>query len=292
MKLPELPEVEGVVRLLKPAVEGKAIRHVEISDTIRTSIAAGKQCILKNAEPDSFAESLKDMTFERVERRSKYIFFYMKKEDVPYILVNHLGMTGAWFHVHSLDEMTEEKYKKHRHVILTLSEGELLVYSDIRRFGEMRLVEKLADHPPLLDMAPEPFEDNACEYFLDKSLTSKYQNKSVKEVIMDSHVICGCGNIYATEALFKMKIHPARKMNRISEKNKRALFTTIVDILQESINAGGSTISDYRNVNGEAGGMQHRLKMYGKKVCIECGAPTRQMTIAGRNSVYCPQCQH
>lgn len=290
--MPELPEVEGVVRMLKPVVEGKTIRQVEVSDVIRTSIAAGKQCIIKNTEPNAFSEALNGMTIERVERRSKYIFFYITKQQVSYILVNHLGMTGAWFSVKQIDDIAEEKFQKHRHVIFTLDDQQLLVFSDIRRFGEMRLIETLKDHPPLLKMAPEPFDDNAYEYFLAKSLTPKYQHKMVKEVIMDGHVISGCGNIYATEALFRQRIHPARTMNRISEKNKHALFHTIVDILKESIEAGGSTISDYRNVNGEAGGMQHRLKMYGKKVCSTCGAQTRQMTIAGRTSVYCPHCQH
>ena len=96
------------------------------------------------------------------------------------------------------------------------------------------------------------------------------QEKPIKEVIMDGQVISGCGNIYATEALFKMKIHPARKAERISLKRKTELFHVIVDILQESIDAGGSTISDYRNINGESGTMQNRLKMYGRKSCPSC----------------------
>lgn len=290
--MPELPEVEGVVRMLKPVVEGRTIQHVEVSDTIRHSIASGKQCILKNMEPDLFSKAICGFTIERVERRAKYIFFYVRNNDIPYILVNHLGMTGAWFHVADVEEITEEKFKKHRHIVWTMDNGQLLVFSDIRRFGEMRLLEKLADYPPLLEMAPEPFDEHAYAHFLAKSLLPKYQHKAVKEVIMDGQVISGCGNIYATEALFRIRIHPARKLSRISEKNKRALFEAIVAILRESIEEGGSTISDYRNVNGEAGGMQHRLKMYGKKQCTACGAPTRQMTIAGRTSVYCPHCQN
>ena len=101
--------------------------------------------------------------------------------------------------------------------------------------------------------------------FITKSKLPKYENKAVKEVIMDGQVISGCGNIYATEALFAQKIHPARKMSRISEKRKRALFEEIVAVLRQSIEAGGSTISDYRNINGEAGSMQNRLKCMGKR---------------------------
>jgi len=141
-------------------------------------------------------------------------------------------------------------------------------------------------------MALVPFDEIACDYFIAQSKLPKYENKSVKEVIMDGQVISGCGNIYATEALFAQKIHPARKMNRISEKRKRVLFEAIVTVLRQSIDAGGSTISDYRNINGEAGSMQNRLQMYGKKMCPVCDTATSQMTIGGRTSVFCPNCQH
>src|SRR5690606_33734923 len=155
----------------------------------------------------------------------------------------------------------------------------------------LRLLGKEEDYSPLLKMAPEPFSEEAIDHFLTMASTPKYARKPIKEVIMDGHVISGCGNIYATEALFRMKIHPGRATERISEKRKRELFQEIVEVLQESIDAGGSSISDYRNINGEAGTMQTRLKMYGKKVCGTCGKETKSMKIAGRTSVYCPQCQ-
>ncbi|HWL25300.1 MAG TPA: bifunctional DNA-formamidopyrimidine glycosylase/DNA-(apurinic or apyrimidinic site) lyase [Ureibacillus sp.] len=290
--MPELPEVEGVVRELAPAVEGKVIKNVEFSSTVYESCADGKQCIVKNIEPSYFEEAMQEMLIKKVKRRSKYIYFDVEKNHQSFIFVNHLGMTGAWFVVQSLDEIHEAKFRKHVHAIFTLNSGELLVFSDIRRFGEMRLLSTLEEHPPLLEMAPEPFESSACNFFLAKCELPKYQNKPVKEVIMDGQVISGCGNIYATEALFKMGIHPARKVSKISKERKIKLFETIRDILHESIENGGSTISDYRNINGEAGGMQHRLKMYGKKQCPTCGSITKSLTIGGRTSVYCPHCQH
>lgn len=291
--MPELPEVEGVVRALVPATCGKKIQRVKLSNTIYQSTAAGKQCIIKNLELEHFIEALQGMTILKITRRSKYIYIQLMNDiGKQLLLVNHLGMTGAWFIVHDINEITEEKFRKHAHVILYLTTGELLVFSDIRRFGEMRLLEKLEDFPPLLQMAPEPFDTGACQYFLDKCELPKYRNKPIKEVIMDGQVISGCGNIYATESLFKMGIHPARKVNRISKKRKIELFEVIRNILQESIENGGSTISDYRNINGEAGGMQHRLKMYGRSSCPTCGSATKSMTIGGRTSVYCPHCQH
>ena len=289
--MPELPEVEGVVRDLRPIVEGKTIANVTLSETVYTSHEAGKQAIVKNAAPQHFEQMLQNMTIARIERRSKYIFFHLMKEDESFILVNHLGMTGAWFVVNDVLEITEEKFRKHIHAIFTLTSGELLVYSDIRRFGELRFIKEIADHAPLLKMAPEPFDADACDFFLTQSDKTRFAKKAIKEVIMDGQVISGCGNIYATESLFKMNIHPAKQASEVSRDQKIELFQVICDVLQESIDSGGSTISDYRSINGGAGTMQHRLKMYGKKQCLTCGSTTESMVIAGRTSTYCPTCQ-
>lgn len=288
--MPELPEVEGVVRQIRPAAIGKKIEDVYVSEVIRVSKTNGKEAILKRMEADGFIDSLTGAQIINVERRSKYIYFSLKK-DGEFLLVNHLGMSGAWFYVDSLLSINEEKFRRHVHVILTLSDGNLLAYSDIRRFGEMRVLKEEGDFPPLLLMAPEPFDSGALEHFLLMAESQKYKGKPIKEVIMDGQVISGCGNIYATEALFKMKIRPNRASSRISRKRKIELFETIVAILLESIEAGGSTISDYRDINGEAGSMQSRFGMYGKKQCMECGSLTKTLKIGGRASVYCPACQ-
>ncbi|MEK3766728.1 bifunctional DNA-formamidopyrimidine glycosylase/DNA-(apurinic or apyrimidinic site) lyase [Solibacillus sp. FSL K6-4121] len=289
--MPELPEVEGVVRDLRPIVEGKTIVSVSLSDVVYTSHEAGKQAIVKNAKPSQFELVVRDMIIDKLERRSKYIFFHLKKSDERFILVNHLGMSGAWFVVNDVLEIAEEKFRKHIHAVFTLASGELLVYADIRRFGELRFIKELADHPPLLKMAPEPFDESACDFFLTQSEKPKFAKKAIKEVIMDGQVISGCGNIYATEALFKLFIHPGRVTSDLNREKKMELFQVICDVLQESIDSGGSTISDYRSINGGAGTMQHRLKMYGKKQCVICEANTESIVIGGRTSTYCPQCQ-
>ncbi|MBE1554418.1 bifunctional DNA-formamidopyrimidine glycosylase/DNA-(apurinic or apyrimidinic site) lyase [Sporosarcina limicola] len=289
--MPELPEVEGVVRALAPVATGRTTREITISDTVKQSKLLGKEAVLKGITTEDFIADMVGMTITNVTRRSKYIYFHLIKDGYTCLLVSHLGMTGAWFAVESLEEIREMKFRNHVHVVFTMDDGSLLVYSDIRRFGEMRLIDCEADHPPLLKMAPEPFDASALTHFLRMADTPKYARKPIKEVIMDGHIISGCGNIYATEALFKMKIHPARTVDRISLKRRTELFVVIVNVLQESIDAGGSSISDYRNINGEAGTMQDRLKMYGRKVCYECGEMTTSMKIAGRTSVYCPSCQ-
>lgn len=288
--MPELPEVEGVVRLIRPVAAGKTIRDVFVSDTIRLSKEGGKEAIIKRMDADAFIGSLIGARILRVDRRSKYIYFQMKKDN-EFLLVNHLGMSGAWFYVDSLLAIREEKFRRHVHVVLTLDDGNLLAYADIRRFGEMRVLNEEGDFPPLLLMAPEPFDESALEHFLRMAESPKYKNKPIKEVIMDGQVISGCGNIYATEALFRMKIRPNRAAGRISRLRKAQLFQAIAAILLESIEAGGSTISDYRNINGESGQMQNRFGMYGKKQCMECGSMTKSLQIGGRTSVYCPSCQ-
>lgn len=288
--MPELPEVEGVVRQIRPAASNRTIRSVHVSDVIRLSKANGKEAIIKVMDVEDFIDRLTDAEILQVERRSKYIYFTMHK-DQSFLLVNHLGMSGAWFHVMELKDIPEDKFRRHAHVTFELDDDSLLIFSDIRRFGEMRLLEDESGFPPLLLMAPEPFEPVALAHFLDLAESSRFKDKPIKEVIMDGQVISGCGNIYATEALFAMKIHPNRAASRISRKRKVELFEKIVAILLESIEAGGSTISDYRDINGESGSMQNRFGMYGKKQCTACGTPTKSLKIGGRTSVYCPACQ-
>jgi len=289
--MPELPEVEGVVESLRPFVVDQTILSVQISEQLLKSHQQGKQAIIKGESPADFAQQVTGYRITALTRRSKYMFFELMDGEGAALLVGHLGMTGAWFPVHELSEITETKFRNHVHVIFQLSGGYSLVYSDIRRFGEMRLLNQVEDHPPLMLMAPEPFSEEGLPHYLAMAKLSKYKSKPIKAFIMDGHVISGCGNIYATEALFRMKIHPNRQVSRISEKRRIELYKTIVKVLQESINRGGSSISDYRNVNGGAGSMQHFLKMYGKKSCPVCETPTKQLVIGGRTSTYCPNCQ-
>ena len=289
--MPELPEVEGVVKDLKPLVEGKRVTAVSLSEAVYTSHAAGKQTIVKASTPADFELVMNGMTIVRIERRAKYIFMHLQRDDETFVLVNHLGMTGAWFVVNDVVNIAEEKFRKHIHAIFTLDTGELLVYSDIRRFGELRFVKAIEDHAPLTVMAPEPFDAHALDFFLAKCKLPRYEKKPIKEVIMDGQVISGCGNIYATEALFAVRVRPTKRTSTLTKAKKIELFEAIVDVLRESIENGGSTISDYRSVNGGAGSMQDRLKMYSKKFCPKCTGETKSEVIAGRTSTYCPHCQ-
>ncbi|MFC4355937.1 bifunctional DNA-formamidopyrimidine glycosylase/DNA-(apurinic or apyrimidinic site) lyase [Chryseomicrobium palamuruense] len=289
--MPELPEVEGVVESLRPFVIDQTIEEVEVSKQLLVSHEAGKAAIIKGCSPEELIRELPGYRITALTRKSKYMYFALQRKNEEALLVGHLGMTGAWFPVETEEAIQEDKFRKHIHVKLRLSGGYWLIYSDIRRFGELRLLQQEADYPPLLQMAPEPFTEEGRQHYLSMSEIAKYRNKPVKGFIMDGHVLSGCGNIYATEALFRMKIHPNRKVARISKSRLNALYDTIVDVLNEGIARGGSSISDYRNVNGGAGSMQHFLQMYGKKMCSTCLTETKQLIIAGRTSTYCPKCQ-
>ncbi|PPA71611.1 bifunctional DNA-formamidopyrimidine glycosylase/DNA-(apurinic or apyrimidinic site) lyase [Jeotgalibacillus proteolyticus] len=289
--MPELPEVEHVKRGLEPYITGEKIVSAEFSETVHRSHSQGKQAVLKGMKLEDFSQQVTGFTITNLLRRSKYLLFEMEKEERSSFLLSHLGMSGAWFAVDSVEQIVEGKFRNHIHVIFTLESGRLLIYSDIRRFGELRYLEKLQDHPPLLAIGTEPFDEKAEELFLAALNLPKFTKKPIKEVIMNHQVIAGCGNIYATEALFRSQIHPKRAVGRMSLAKRTELFKEIVEVLKEGIDAGGSSISDYRNVNGEAGSMQERLQMYGKKVCPSCGAAVKQAVIGGRNSHYCSSCQ-
>ncbi|WP_227396656.1 bifunctional DNA-formamidopyrimidine glycosylase/DNA-(apurinic or apyrimidinic site) lyase [Jeotgalibacillus aurantiacus] len=289
--MPELPEVEHVKRGLTPKIAGLTIVETVFSQTVINAHESGRKAVIKGEGLDYFRSSVMNAEIETVDRRSKYLLFRLKKDDRTEWILSHLGMTGAWFVVNDVEEIGELRFRNHVHVIFTLSNEQLLVYSDIRRFGEMRHLKDQSDHPPLLAIGPEPFDADAESRFLEALEWTRFSQKPIKESIMHHSVIAGCGNIYATEALFRARVNPKRKTERLSLQKKKELFGHIVDVLKEGIEAGGSSISDYRNVNGEAGGMQERLQMYAKSACPLCGYEVKKAVIGGRTSHYCPKCQ-
>ncbi|TFE00949.1 bifunctional DNA-formamidopyrimidine glycosylase/DNA-(apurinic or apyrimidinic site) lyase [Jeotgalibacillus salarius] len=289
--MPELPEVEHVKRGLSPKIEGLTIQDVTFSETVIKAHDAGRKAVVKGEGLDSFKYAVENRVISSIDRRSKYLLFRLGEAEEGMLILSHLGMTGAWFVVEELGEILEDRFRNHVHVIFTLSNGQKLVYSDIRRFGEMRFLPSEEAHPPLAEIGPEPFDEDADIRFLAALSIPKFSRKPIKEAIMHHSVIAGCGNIYATEALFKAGVSPKRRTDRLSLKKKKELFQHIVDVLHEGIAAGGSSISDYRNVNGEAGGMQERLQMYAKSVCPVCQSPVKKAVVGGRTSHYCTTCQ-
>lgn len=303
--MPELPEVEHVVRGLRPHVLNKEILNVEFSEAVKIGKAQGKETIIKQIELDDFNTIVRNTVIKSIDRRSKYIIFELIKqskhlvgrelidqEDTSKIyLVGHLGMAGAFFVKSSIDEIPIPNYKKHWHVQFKLSDGQKMIYSDIRRFGEFKILDETAFAKFNQAIAPEPFGNNAMEHFIQQSKRKKYMNKPIKQVIMDHSVISGCGNIYACEALHLAGILPTHITHTLSTQKKKKLFSAIVDVLNKGIEFGGSSISDYRNVEGELGNMQSKFRVYGLKQCKICNSDVATQVIATRNTHYCEKCQ-
>lgn len=245
----------------------------------------GKKTIIK----DNIEEFIKKLTGKKIIsiiRRGKYLYFSLDKG----YLITHFGMTGAYFLVRNLSDINNKNYFKHMHIIFNLDDGKKLVYSDIRRFGELRYVEDINNFKPFVNLAPEPFNREAITYFLEKIKLHKYSKREIKPLLLEGDLFCGCGNIYACEVLYKEKISPLILAKDLSDDKKIRLFKSLVQILKFSVEKGGSTISDYVHSDGGEGKMQNFLQIYGKKEC-PLGHKVETISQKGRTTYYCPNCQ-
>jgi len=275
--MPELPEVETVVNGLKPQIVGKRI--VSVSNS-------GKN--LRYPLPDFTA--IQGQGLINIVRRAKYLLFHFENGQT---LIWHLGMTGQ-FHVLSETEVVA----KHEHVTFVLSDDTsgdkiTLRYRDTRRFGYADICEttKLENHDWIQSLGIEPLLDDFDGKHLQYIL--KTRKTSIKQAIMDNHVVVGVGNIYASESLFRAKIHPAQPANTLKPKAYKALVSHIKEVLHEAIQAGGSTISDFVKADGKPGYFAHSFQVYGltNEPCFSCGKPIEKIVQGGRASFFCPKCQ-
>lgn len=289
--MPELPEVEHVKRGIQPFIEGAQIVKITFSNDVIKGKSEGKATIVKGISLEAFEQFTTHFTINRIYRKSKYILFDISKADAYRTMISHLGMAGGFFVVKRIEDIEIANYRKHWHVIFHLSNGWLLVYSDIRRFGEIRNVENLEEYPSLLEIAPEPFCDKALPHYLSQFKHKKFQKMPIKRMILEHRVISGCGNIYACEALFDAKISPYRLSQDLSQEERIRVFKSVVKVLELGILYGGTSISDYVHADGQRGTMQNNLKVYKQKICSSCQSPIETAIIAGRNTHYCTNCQ-
>ncbi|WP_299047911.1 bifunctional DNA-formamidopyrimidine glycosylase/DNA-(apurinic or apyrimidinic site) lyase [uncultured Tateyamaria sp.] len=282
--MPELPEVETVRRGLVPAMEGAVIAQADVNrPDLRWPFPAG------------MAERLSGQQVLGLRRRSKYILADLASGET---LLIHLGMSGRmlvsgdplgqFVHAHPAPE-------KHDHVVLHMDNGARITFNDPRRFGAMDLMETATaeQHKLLAVLGPEPL-GNA---FNEDHLISAFEGKNtpVKSALLDQRIVAGLGNIYVCEALYRAGISPMRKAGRISKARVAALVPIIRDVLAEAIEAGGSSLRDFRQADGELGYFQHRFDVYGREgePCRSPGCSQSIMRVvqAGRSSFYCRSCQ-
>lgn len=281
--MPELPEVETVVRGLCATVVGRTIRHIIVN--------APKSSIVVSASlaPQSFAGALVGKTVKSVTRRGKNILMQLTG-DVT--LWSHLKMTGHFFWIHR-----EAPITKHDLVILEFdplphqTDNMHLRFNDYRRFGRLRLFPnaELFKQPGLAKLGPEPLEMTP-EEFIEICHTRPRQ---IKMALMDQNFIAGIGNIYADEALFFSKLHPRRVTTSISAKKLRELHGHIQRLLKRAIRLRGTSVDSYSGLNGKPGSFQKYLKAYGNEgePCGHCGNAIVRTKIGQRSAHYCPRCQ-
>ena len=282
--MPELPEVETVRRGLAPAMEGRCIIRAE-----------ARRPDLRFPLPERMIGRLTGARVLGLRRRSKYILADLSTDET---LLIHLGMSGrmllsdampgSFHHDHPAPE-------KHDHVILDMEGGTRITFNDARRFGAMDLMatEMVDDHWLLRDIGPEPLGNAFDETYLVARL--KGRNTPIKSALLDQKVIAGLGNIYVCEVLYRAGIDPSRKAGRIANARIAALVPIIREVLNEAIMAGGSSLKDYRQTDGELGYFQHDFRVYGREgqACATpgCTGTIHRIAQSGRSSFYCPQCQ-
>ena len=283
--MPELPEVETVRRGLEPAMTGRTILA-----------AAVNRPDLRRPLPPRMAERLAGARVLGLRRRSKYILADLSTDET---LLIHLGMSGrmlvsggqlgAFHHAHAAPE-------KHDHVVLEMEGGARVTFNDARRFGSMDLVAtQAADaHPLLAGLGPEPFGNAFDEPYLVGPPASG-RRVPVKAALLDQRVVAGLGNIYVCEVLHRAGLHPARQAGRIAAGRVAGLVPLVRTVLAEAIEAGGSSLRDYRRADGELGYFQHAFCVYGREgapcPAPGCAGTVRRIVQSGRSSFFCPACQ-
>jgi formamidopyrimidine-DNA glycosylase len=282
--MPELPEVETVRRGLVPAMEGLVIARADVN-----------RPDLRWPFPERMAQRLTGAKVEQLRRRSKYILADLSSGES---LLVHLGMSGRmlisgdplgqFVHDHPSPE-------KHDHVVFHMANGARVTFNDPRRFGAMDLLDTAtADaHKLLASIGPEPLGNDFHEVHLVAAL--KGRNMPIKSALLDQRIVAGLGNIYVCETLYRAGIHPASKAGQISKVRVAALVPIIREVLAEAIEAGGSSLRDFRQADGELGYFQHSFDVYGREnePCRspDCGTPIARIVQSGRSSFYCGQCQ-
>lgn len=276
--MPELPEVETICRALKPRLEGRTVQAVVVrTEKLRLQL-----------DETALRDCCVGRTIEQIRRRGKYLI--VELSDTRALLI-HLGMTGA-FRVCSQDEPV----RVHEHVVWDLPGNSSWRFADVRRFGSVQpcMLSAPGTDPDCLPcLGPEPLGDAFTAEYLHAACRDR--KRPIKNLIMDQNVVVGVGNIYASEALFRSRIHPRRASLRLSRETCERLVAAIRDVLTEAIAHGGTTISDFRQVDGTEGKFRLRLEVYGRagEKCPRCGTrgDIRRVVLAGRSSFYCPRCQ-
>lgn len=279
--MPELPEVEAVRKGLEQLLIGQTIKRVRVfwprivgSETLEEAM--------------TFISSLQGQTIQGVSRRGKYIIIDLDN----YFLISHLRMEGK-YHFYSKDDTRPDIPSPHVHVAFEMEDGSRLDYHDVRKFGRMEILAKdnLTDYFEEKGLGPEPHSDTFELLEFQQGLTTT--NRAIKPALLDQGLVAGLGNIYVDEVLYRAGIHPSRPASSLNEKEAYDLHQAILIIMQDAIEAGGSSVRTYKNALGQAGTYQNQLQVYGRQgqSCPRCGHDLVKIQLGQRGTHFCPHCQ-
>ncbi|GLQ35669.1 formamidopyrimidine-DNA glycosylase [Amylibacter marinus] len=277
--MPELPEVETVRRGLTPAMQGQVIARADI-----------RRPDLRWPFPDNMAARLIGARVDSLRRRSKYILLDLDRGET---LLIHLGMSGRM--IIAPPTPTPQDPAKHDHVVLDMANGTRISFNDPRRFGAMDLIDTktLDQHKLIKNIGPEPLGNAFNDSYLFENLSRR--KSPIKTALLDQGLVAGLGNIYVCEVLWRAGIHPTTRCTDITQAQASALVPIIRTVLSEAIEAGGSSLRDHRQTNGDLGYFQHSFAVYGRegeKCRTEnCADSILRLVQAGRSSFFCPNCQ-
>jgi formamidopyrimidine-DNA glycosylase len=285
--MPELPEVETVRRGLEPVLAGARLSRVRQN-----------RPDLRFPFPDRFVERLEGATVERLDRRAKYLLFPLSTGET---WVTHLGMTGRFtLDGRQLGEFEEPApiTGKHEHVSFCAQRDgatHRVGFADARRFGFMGLIPtaSVESHPWFRDLGPEPLGNGFSGARLAEAFAGKKQN--IKVSLLDQRVVAGLGNIYVCEALYRARVSPLVAAGQVERSRLDRLAAEVRRVLEDAIEAGGSTLRDFANAEGGQGYFQHRFDVYGReeKPCRGdgCTGVVERVVQGGRSTFWCPSCQ-
>lgn len=273
--MPELPEVETTRRGLALKLEGRRIDRIE-----------ARRPDLRFPLPADFAARIRGRRVEALDRRAKYILIRLEGGLVWLV---HLGMSGRML----LRQGWPNDIGPHDHVLFGTDEGWSVTFNDARRFGMMDLIEPadFASHRMLSGLGPEPLEDAFTAAVLQAAL--KDRKAPMKAALLDQTLVAGLGNIYVCEALFRAGIDPRKPAGKVKPERIAKLVPAIKAVLREAVKAGGSSLRDYVQSDGELGYFQTRFRVYDREgeACTACGRPVRRIVQSGRSTFYCGSCQ-
>ncbi|MDD5165945.1 MAG: DNA-formamidopyrimidine glycosylase [Candidatus Omnitrophica bacterium] len=265
--MPELPEVETVKRELEKVVLGKKILEVSVYNPK----------VIRQPSPAQFKKGLTGVAIKNILRKGKMLILELSNGKA---LAIHLKMTG---------QLVYPGDGKKSRVSFRLSDGKTLDFNDQRLFAELRLLDDWHTLKFIQGLGPEPFALSQEQF---KKMLSAKKTK-IKPLLMDQAFISGIGNLYAAEALFRARIHPARSALSLSDKEKELLFNQIKDTLREAIEHKGSSVDQYVQLSGRPGDYAKYHKVYDRvgKPCVVCKTPIKRIALGGRGTYFCPKCQ-